>query len=255
MSEHLLVNDHGPVRVLTLDRPESRNALCAELVRALYAAWLEADADPDVRVVVLTGTDPAFCAGVDLKEAATGGPDYFAVFEEADCINQAGRMRTPTIAAVNGAAFTGGLELALGCDFIVASERAVFADTHARVGVLPGGGLTARLPLVVGWANARRMSFIGEVVDAHRAVAWGLAGEVVAHDQLMRRTLELAAAMAEVDPMVLQAVKGVYREGWRATVDEALRVEAEMAHAHQTDYDLLDQRRRAVLTRNRGQLA
>ena len=255
MAEQLLVNDHGSVRVLTLHRPEARNALCVELIRALYAAWLEADADPSVRVVILTGTDPAFCAGVDLKEAAAGGPDYFAVFEETDCIQQAGRMRTPTIAAVNGAAFTGGLELALGCDFIIASERAVFSDTHARVGVLPGGGMTARLPLVVGWANARRMSFIGEVIDAHRAVAWGLVSEVVAHDRLMQRTLELATGMAEVDPTVLQAVKDVYREGWRVTLDEALRVEAEMAHAHKTDYDLLEQRRRAVLARNRGQLA
>ena len=255
MAEQLLVNDHGSVRVLTLHRPESRNALCVELVRTLYAAWLEADADPNVRVVVVTGTDPAFCAGVDLKEAAAGGPDYFAVFEETDCIHQAGRMRTPTIAAVNGAAFTGGLELALGCDFIIASERAIFADTHARVGVLPGGGMTARLPLVVGWANARRMSFIGEMIDAHRARAWGLASEVVAHDRLMQRTLELAAGMAEVDPTVLQAVKDVYREGWRVTLGEALRVEAEMAHAHKTDYDLLEQRRRAVLARNRGQLA
>jgi enoyl-CoA hydratase/carnithine racemase len=101
-------------------------------------------------------------------------------------------MRTPTIGAINGATFTGGLELALGCDFLIASERAVFADTHALVGILPGGGMTARLPNVVGSAMARRMSMTGEVVDAARAERIGLITEVVAHDRLLDRALELA---------------------------------------------------------------
>jgi len=207
-----------------------------------------------VRAVVLTGADPAFCAGVDLKEAARDGAAYFALYDETDCIGQVALVRTPVVGAVNGAAFTGGLELALGCDFLVASERAVFADTHARVGVLPGGGMTARLPLVVGWANARRMSLTGEVLDAQRAARWGLVSEVVPHERLLPRARELAAAIAEVDPDVLQEVKHTYVESWRATLGESLAVETAIGRAHRPAFDRLEERRRAVLERNRGQL-
>ena len=154
--------------MLTLNRPQARNALSHEVIRALYAALKAADADEQVRAVVLTGTDPAFCAGVDLKEAARDGLTYFEEFRSQSCITAVREMRTPIIGAINGATFTGGLEIALGCDFLIASERAVFADTHARVGILPGGGMTARLPQVVGLAMARRMSMTGEVIDAPR---------------------------------------------------------------------------------------
>ncbi|MGH3583094.1 MAG: enoyl-CoA hydratase-related protein, partial [Mycobacterium sp.] len=123
----ILTSDHGAVRLLTLNRPEARNALNRELIRALYAALTEADADEAVRAVVLTGTDPAFCAGVDLKEAARDGLKYFEEFRSQSCITAVREMRTPIIGAINGATFTGGLEIALGCDFLVASQRAVFA--------------------------------------------------------------------------------------------------------------------------------
>ena len=165
----VLSDDTGPVRILTMNRPEARNALSPNLIGTLYAALREADDDASVRAVVLTGADPAFCAGVDLKEAQRLGSVYFEQFQNQSCIRQTGEMRTPIIAAINGAVFTGGLEMALGCDFLIASERAVFADTHARVGILPGGGMTARLPHVVGAAMARRLSMTGEVVDAVRA--------------------------------------------------------------------------------------
>ncbi|AFP38474.1 Enoyl-CoA hydratase/isomerase [Mycolicibacterium smegmatis MC2 155] len=180
----VLTADHGAVRVLTMNRPEARNALGSELIEALFTALQDADDDESVRAVVLTGADPAFCAGVDLKQAQTLGMDYFARFQTHNCIAKTGQMATPIIGAINGATFTGGLEMALGCDFLIASERAVFADTHARVGILPGGGMTARLPQVVGAAMARRLSMTGEVVDASRAERLGLVTEVVAHEQL-----------------------------------------------------------------------
>jgi enoyl-CoA hydratase len=254
VTEPLLVETHGHVRVLLLNRPGARNALSGDLIGALHAALVAADADEQVRAVVLTGTDPAFCAGVDLKEAARDGAAYFAQFEDTDCIGQVARSATPVIGAVNGATFTGGLEIALGCDFLVASERAVFADTHARVGVLPGGGMTARLPHVVGWANARRMSLTGEVVDADRALRMGLVSEVVAHEDLMPRALALAAAVAEVDPAVVGRVKEMYVRGWEASLGASLVVEAEIAGAHPPDYDALEARRQEVLRRNRSQL-
>ena len=254
MSGPLLSETDGHVRVLTLDRPEARNALSGDLVRALYDALLDADEDDDVRAIVLTGRDPAFCAGVDLKEAARDGAAYFAQFDTPDCIGQVARLRTPVIGAINGATFTGGLEIALGCDFLVASERALFADTHARVGVLPGGGMTARLPHVVGWGNARRMSLTGEVVDAGRALQMGLVSEVVPHADVLPRARQLAADVAEVDPDVLRQVKRMYAEGWQATLGESLAVEAEIGAAHPPAFDQLERRRREVLERNRRQL-
>ena len=254
MTGPLRVEDHGAVRVLTLDRPESRNALSGELVRALYAALVAADGDDAVRAVVLTGTDPAFCAGVDLTEAARDGAAYFAQYDDTNCITQVAVMRTPVIGAVNGATFTGGLEIALGCDFLVASERAVFADTHARVGVLPGGGMTARLPSVVGQANARRMSLTGEVVGAARALRMGLVSEVVPHPELLPRARELAAAVAELEPGIAVPVKEMYVRSWDETLGESLTVEARIAAAHPPAYDELDRRRREVLARNRRQL-
>ena len=254
MAEPLLVADDGAVRVLTLNRPEARNALSGELNRALHAALVEADADEDVRAIVLTGAGSAFCAGVDLKEAARDGAAYFARYDDANCIDQVALLATPVVGAVNGATFTGGLEIALGCDFLVASERAVFADTHARVGVLPGGGMTARLPHVVGWADARRMSMTGEVVDADRALRMGLVSEVVPHAELMPRATSLAASIAEVGPEVMRPLKRMYTESWSRTLGESLVVESEIAAAHRPAYDLLEERRRAVLARNRSQL-
>jgi enoyl-CoA hydratase/carnithine racemase len=190
----VLSDDAGPVRVLTMNRPEARNALSTKLIEELYAALCDADVDQSVRALVLTGVDPAFCAGVDLKEAQQLGTVYFEQFQTQSCIRKTAEMATPIIGAINGPVFTGGLEMALGCDFLIASQRAVFADTHARVGILPAGGMTARLPQLVGVAMARRLSMTGEVVDAARAEQIGLVTEVVPHDRLLQRAVELAGA-------------------------------------------------------------
>jgi enoyl-CoA hydratase/carnithine racemase len=255
MTQVLLQEDVDTIRVLTLNRPHARNALSAELVRALYNALVTADADDAVQVVVVTGADPAFCAGVDLKEAARDGEAYFRMFDTTDCVNQVGHVGKPVIGAVNGAAFTGGLELALGCDFLVASDRAVFADTHARVGVLPGGGMTARLPLVVGSGVARRMSMTGEVLDAAAALRVGLVTEVVPHARLRERALELAHAVADVPGPTMRGLKQIYVDGAATTVAPALAVERRVGAALAPDWDALEERRVAVMARNREQLA
>jgi enoyl-CoA hydratase len=246
--------DRGRVRVLTMNRPAARNALNRGLIRSLYAALKAADADEAVSAVVLTGSDPAFCAGVDLKEAARDGLKYFEEFKTNSCISAVAEMRTPTIGAINGATFTGGLELALGCDFLVASERAVFADTHARVGILPGGGMTARLPRVVGAAMARRMSMTGEVVDAARAERIGLVTEVVPHDRLVDRAVELASQIAEVPNPTMLGLKEIYVTGSAAVVDPALAAEDAIAGAQEHDLAGLAEQFVAVSARNKQQL-
>ena len=250
----VLTTDHDAIRVLTLNRPQSRNALGRELIEELHRALDDADTDPAVRTIVLTGTDPAFCAGVDLKEAQTLGMEYFERFRSHNCITKTGELRTPIIGAINGATFTGGLEMALGCDFLIASERAVFADTHARVGILPGGGMTARLPHVVGAAMARRLSMTGEVIDAARAERLGLVTEVVSHERLLERALELAAQIAEVPGPTMAGLKEIYTRGSQPIVGPALAAEQEIAGAQTRDFDGLGDRYQAVAQRNRGQI-
>lgn len=245
--------DAGPVRILTLNRPEARNALNSDLFEALYVALCEADADAAVRTVVLTGSDPAFCAGVDLKEAARVGMAFFEGHRTRNCITKVAEMVTPVVGAINGATFTGGLEMALGCDFLLASERAVFADTHARVGILPGGGMTARLPQLVGAAMARRLSMTGEVIDAARAEQIGLVTEVIAHDRLLERAIELAAAIAEVPGPTMAGLKEIYATGSAAITGPALAAEQAIA-ATRSNTDGLGERYAAVAQRNRRQI-
>ncbi|MDT7736629.1 MAG: enoyl-CoA hydratase [Mycobacterium sp.] len=250
----VLSDDSGAVRVLTMNRPAARNALSPGLIGALYAELREADDDPSVRAVVLTGADPAFCAGVDLKEAQRLGAAYFEQFRRQNCIRQTAEMRTPIVGAINGAVFTGGLEMALSCDFLIASEHAVFADTHARVGILPGGGMTARLPQVVGAAMARRLSMTGEVVDAALAQRIGLVTEVVPHDQLLSRAIELAGQIAEVPGPTMTGLKEIYVSGAAAITEPALAAEQAIAGAQILDRDSLNDRYTEISERNRRQI-
>lgn len=251
----VLRDDDGAVRVLTLNRPEARNALGSSLIEELYDAMEDADADPGVRAVVLTGTDPAFCAGVDLKEAQQLGAGYFAKFQSRNCITKPAAMSTPILGAINGPTFTGGLEMALSCDFLIASERAVFADTHARVGILPGGGMTARLPQVVGAAMARRLSMTGEVIDARRAERIGLVTEVVSHDQLRTRAIELATMIAEVPASTMAGLKEIYQRGAATVTDPALAAEQEITRTVRPDTGGLAGRKDEVAARNKRQIA
>jgi len=254
VSDYVLREDRGAVRVLTMNRPEARNALSTDLISALHTALMHADRAQSVRAVVLTGADPAFCAGLDLKQVQRDGAAFFERLHAENCISKVAQLSKPVLGAINGAAITGGLEMALGCDFLVASDRAVFADTHARVGILPGAGMTARLPLVVGVAMARRLSMTSEVIDAARAETLGLVTEVVAHTQLLDRTVELATQICEVDAPVMQGLKAIYVAGAAAVIDPALAAEQTIAATAARHTDGLDERYRQVAERNRRQI-
>ena len=194
------------VAVVTLNRPEARNALSAALVDELNWAWDRVLDVEDIGAVVLTGADPAFCAGMDLAEMAAGAP-------EVD-LAQAVRLEqtdTPVIGAINGACVTGGLEMVLPCDFLVASERAWFADTHAKLGFLPGHTLSVKLAALVGVGMATEMSLTGRRVEAHEARSAGLVNRVVAHDELLPTAVELASRIAANDRGAIRQMKGVYR--------------------------------------------
>jgi enoyl-CoA hydratase len=209
----------GGVATITLNRPQARNALNAALVAELDSALTRAEQNAEIAAIVLTGADPAFCAGLDIKEFnAHGRPPAGA----SDVILRVAGLTKPTIGAINGAVMTGGLELALGLDVLIASERARFADTHAKVGILPGGGMTARLPRAVGQRLAMEMSFTGRVLDADEAVHHGLVSRVVGHDELLSTAQHIGSAIAERDQNVVRELKRLYRYSLDATQAEAL---------------------------------
>jgi enoyl-CoA hydratase len=215
---------------------------------------MDADRDASVRALILTGAGPAFCARLDRKQVQRDGSAHSERFHAENCITKVAQLGKPVLGAINGAAITGGMEMALGCDFLVASDRAVFADTHARVGILPGAGMTARLPQVVGPAMARRLSMTNEVIDAARAETMGLVTEVVAHTQLLDRTVELATQICEVAAPVMKGLKAIYVAGAAAIIDPALAAEQAIAATTAGHTDGLGERYRQVAERNRRQI-
>jgi enoyl-CoA hydratase len=217
--------------IVTLQRPQALNALSIALRRELAAVFTELAADSRTRVVVLTGAGRAFCAGLDLREltqsenlaelAVSGAAD--------DPVHAVLAFPGPVIAAINGPAVTGGLELALACDVLIASERATFADTHARVGVLPSWGMSQRLPRLIGRGRAMEMSLGGGFIDASRAEAWGLVNRVVPHDELLPAALRLASDMLAAAPGLLAQYKRLIDEGLAGTLQQGLQREAQCA--------------------------
>jgi enoyl-CoA hydratase len=249
----LLTDIADGIGTITLNRPEARNALTPELVRAIGAAVIELDAT-DLAAIILTGTDPAFCAGVDLKQLSSGDMPPL----NAGSTSYWGAVpphETPIIGAINGPTVTGGFELALACDFMIASDRARFADTHARVGVMPGWGLTIRLPALIGMDRARRMSLTGDFVDAQLAYEWGLVTEVVPHDSLLARAREVASHIATVPRENVRAIRRHYAEIGGLVGDEAWATEARRsAEWMQRDFNLarLAADRDGIIERGRG---
>jgi enoyl-CoA hydratase/carnithine racemase len=255
----VLVDVADGIAVVTLNRPERRNALNRALYQRIPQVVTALDADDAVAVIVLTGADPAFCAGVDLKELGDA-PASGAGGDDANSGRTPWRgnfppVETPVIGAINGACVTGGLELALCCDFLVASERARFADTHARVGILPGDGLTVRLPMAVGIRRAKEMSVTGNFVDAATALEWGLVNHVVPHDELLPFARRLAADIASIDGRAVRKMLDTYDVLGRADEDTAWEHELRVSVEWQQGWDRADlaARRDGIIERGRGQ--
>jgi enoyl-CoA hydratase len=252
MSELVLTQTVDGVATVILNRPEARNALSLQLLDALSSAILAVDADDQVGAVVLTGADPAFCAGLDLRQLGSSGlPPELATSRPWP------QPEKPVIAAVNGPAVTGGLELVLNCDFAVASERAKFGDTHAQVGLLPGWGLSVLLPKAIGLSRAVELSLTGNFVDAEEALALGLVTHVVPHEELLATAERLAGDVAGNDRATVAALLASYRHLDRVQgTAEALVLESETSMAWQRrtfDPAEVERRRAAIVERGRGQ--
>jgi len=227
--EHVLVDDEEGVRTITMNRPEAKNALTTAMRATLCRVLSEAEQAAEVRVVVIAAVDPVFSAGVDFKEIASGeGTVPWNAYDAQFTINPAKALRamtTPVIVAVNGACVSGGLEIALSASFVVASERARFADTHARLGVVATWGLTALLPRAVGLRKAREMSITGNFVPADEALRIGLVNHVVAHAELASFTRSMANDVAATGAVT--EVLRLYARGEDLSLADALALEAE----------------------------
>ena len=208
--------------IVTLNRPDEMNALSRELRSDFVAVFDNCADDDNIRVIILTGNGRAFCAGFDLKElASTTEPD---ASQEADNIiaRAMERFEGPIIGAINGHAITGGFEMALACDILIASENARFADTHARVGMLPGWGLSQKLPRMIGLSRAKEISFTGAPVFAQQAYEWGLVNHVLEQHELLPRAIEMAENMCACVPHVLKQYKPLIDQGYAMPYNEAL---------------------------------
>ena len=258
MSEPVLQTEihRAGYAVLTLNRPQAMNSLSRQLMAELAEAVEALEADPAVRVLVLTGAGRAFCAGLDLKELGSGqgtlGQGESGVAPK-DPVAALERFSGPIIGAINGAAVTGGFELALACDVLLASPGARFADTHARIGIAPAWGLSQKLSRAIGPYRAREVSFTGQWVSAEQAAAWGFVNRVVAAESLLDTARAMATDMLGALPAVLAHYKAVIRDGYAQPFGEAMAMEKQRGRAFNTRLAASDieGRREAVVERNR----
>jgi enoyl-CoA hydratase len=267
MSESvLLIDKKDGVTTLTLNRPQAMNALSRELRRALIKAFGELADDADTRVVILTGSGRAFCAGLDLKElsgevgpakGSTGAAqnETAAAVSGGELVQAMARLEQPIIGAINGFAITGGFELALACDVLIASSEARFADTHARVGIMPGWGLSQKLSRAIGIYRAKELSLTGNYLPAEQAGAWGLVSRVVPPAELLPTCDKLARDMLSCDPVVLRSYKKVIDDGFAQSFGDGMRLEAEASRRHVSSVkpEAIAERRAAVQERGRSQ--
>lgn len=259
MSDLVLVEKADGVATVTLNRPEAMNALSKALRGALYHAMTAIEQDADVRCVVLTGAGTrAFTAGLDLKElgsqaGALGSAN--ATGADENPVKAIEICSKPVIGAINGVAITGGFEVALACDILIASDNARFADTHARVGVMPGWGLSQKLSRLIGIARAKELSLSGNFLDAATAERWGLVNRVVPADELLPVARKLAADIASADADFIAAYKRLIDDGFARPFGDAMALEHERSSTANRSVtpEAVEARRAAVQARGRTQ--
>lgn len=244
-------SDEGFATV-TLNRPEKLNTLSNELRREFGAALAELEADPAVRVLILTGAGRAFTAGMDLDEWGVGAEPAAGAYEN-DPVSALLSFSGPVIGAINGLAVTGGVEIAMACDLLVASTAARFADTHAQVGLLPGWGGSVRMIERIGLARAKELALTGRFLGAEEALAWGFVNHVVAPEALLPKAEELARQMLATVPETLVVYKRMLDAEAATTLAEALALERATSRSNNTPVGraAIDARLAGLRRRNR----
>ncbi len=230
MSSVLVARDGGIMRI-ALNRPDKLNAIDSELAQAVHAALDQAGADDRVRVVVLSGSGRAFCAGQDLGDPGVApGSDLGATIERSysPLIRAMRALPKPIVARVNGVAAGAGANLAFACDIVVAARSASFIESFSRIGLLPDSGGTWMLPRLFGHARAIGLAMLGERISAEQAYAWGAIWDVVDDDKLDAACDLLAGTLATAPTRALGAIKAAFDAGWTSTLDVALDREREL---------------------------
>ena len=254
MSLVLLTTENG-VATITMNRPEAMNALSHALRNEFYDVCETIAKDENVRAVIVTGTgERAFTAGLDLKELGAKGlgaaTDQNPVSNPCRALEE---LSVPVIGAINGVAITGGFELALACDIRIASTNARFADTHGRVGIIPGWGLSQKLSRFIGLSRACELSFTGQFLDAQTACDWGLVNHVYAPEQLLPAAQALAADIATIDGDFQKTYKKLIMDGFDRNFEEAMALEKRTTDTYnaQVTPEEVERRRIAVIERGR----
>jgi enoyl-CoA hydratase len=229
--ETILLDRKGRVGIITLNRPKALNALNSQLMREVVAAVEELDADTEIGAILLTGSEKAFAAGADIKEMAT--KSYAEVYAE-DFFSQWDRLssaRTPIVAAVSGYALGGGCELAMLCDFIIASDTAKFGQPEIKLGVIPGIGGSQRLTRAVGKSKAMDMCLTGRNMDAEEAERAGLVSRIVPAADLFDVALEAATTIASMSLPVAMMAKEAVNRAFETTLAEGVKFERRVFHS------------------------
>ena len=227
MSAPLTLNIDGPVATITYNRPDKLNAMTPEMAALMIAAVERCNTDPAVRAVVLTGTGKAFCAGSDIAELDRYATpwDFRNRPEYCDALRA---LLKPSIAAINGYAFGGGLEMALSCDIRIASDTARMAAPEIKLGWIGGGGMTALLAHSIGPSNAAMMVMTGDPVDAVQALGWGLVSEVTAPDALLDRARAIAATIASRAPIAAETARANLKAAYNMPLERAVAYERDL---------------------------
>ena len=218
----IILDKKDGIAKVTLNRPQAMNALDEEMLSEMAVAFRDIDADESVNVAILTGAGRAFSAGRDLRGVLEGrewvGGSRYRVLED---------IGKPVIAAINGPCFTGAFELAMCADIVIASENAVFGDTHARFGIIPGGGQTQRLPRQIGAKKAKELLFTCEPISATEALRIGIVNKVVPAEQLDEAAMETARKILRNIPQAIRTIKALINRGLMADLESGLAMEAD----------------------------
>ncbi|MFZ2207920.1 MAG: crotonase/enoyl-CoA hydratase family protein [Porticoccaceae bacterium] len=249
MTEPVLYRQEGRIAIITLNRADTRNALSDEVVPALIAQLKRANADTGISCVILTGAGPSFSSGGNLKEIRAMTQEKNLSVHEIrnwyiDCIQQIphtmAKLTVPVICAVNGHAIGAGCDLTMMCDIRIASEKAVFAESFMRVGLIPGDGGAWFLPRVIGLSRACEMSYTCDMIDAGKAERWGMVSEVVPHEQLLDAALAMARRIVAHPPMGVRYAKKLLVESQHMPLTAALEMAAGMQATLQNTEDHLE---------------
>ncbi|MAV27038.1 MAG: enoyl-CoA hydratase [Gammaproteobacteria bacterium] len=252
-SDLVLRTTKNRVTTVTLNRPEALNALSTGMKNAIITAFQALKEDAETDVIILTGAGRAFTAGLDLKELGQSGFSERTIGDLQEVVTGVGK---PIIGAINGFAITGGFELALMCDIMIGTPDTRFADTHVRMGVVPGWGLSQRLATLIGRSRAMEMSLTGNYIDAETAESWGLINRILPQLELVPHCQGLAESMLAGDHTTMQEVHRLIRFGQDHTLAEGITEERRATQAHKGDKrpETLEDRRLKVMDRGREQV-